>query len=232
MRVALDQAPDNLLWLVIQSSADNNAQNHWPFRPDGSRPDAIDGDEGIQTVQRSVKLPADDGCVDIRIYGREGRALLDKRRCAPDRSATIDVSGASTCGDPPSAALELSVAPEDSCQGPSLPHFSRGVLTNPGWNQAIEAADDDGDSGVGPAEQDTKDPDASPIAKKRARPAQRAQLASCSTQPDTQPTSLALEGPTIISTIVASVVCWCDFHLFGLSARPAVPPPLKRASHL
>jgi hypothetical protein len=200
VRVALDQAPDNLLWLVIQSSADKNAQNHWPFRPDGSRPDVIDGDEGIQTVQRSVMLPADDDCVDIRIYGREGRALLDERRCAPDRCATIDGSAASTCGDPPSAALDLSVVPEDSCQGPSLPHFSRGVLTNPGWNMATEAADDDGDAGVHPAEQDAKDPDASPIAKKRARPAQRAQFASCSTHPDTP--SLALDGFALL------VTCW------------------------
>lgn len=192
---------DNLLWLVIKNSADKNAQNHWPFRPDGSRPDVIDGDEGIQTVQRSVMLPPDDDCVDIRIYGREGRALLDERRCAPDRCAAIDGAAASTCGDPPSAALDVDVVPEGSCEGPSLPHFSRGVLTNPSWNRATGSVDDDGDAGVDdPTEQDAKGPGASPIPEKRGRPARRAQLASCSTQPDTQPASLAFDGFALLVT--------------------------------
>jgi hypothetical protein len=172
VRVALDKTPENLLWLVIRSAAQRSGQNHWPFRPDGSRRDFIDGDEGVQTVQRSVLLPNDDDCIDVRIYGREGRALFDQRRCKPDRCASTDSFGLSTCGDPPFTSIDASLVPADSCESATVPHFLQGLIVDlpPGPTKRTEpAASEDLDAGTDEPVT-ANDADASHSKAKRSKP--------------------------------------------------------------
>ena len=67
--------------ISVESRAAKNNKNLWPFWPAGSPQVAA-------VAQPSVVLDPDDACIDVRIFGVEGRPLLDEHLCSPDRCAT------------------------------------------------------------------------------------------------------------------------------------------------
>jgi hypothetical protein len=120
IRVDLAQPPERPLWLVVESSAPEHGVNDWAFWPAGWFEQAIGDPESRWLAQRSVALPPGDECLDIAIYGIDGRALLEERRCSPDRCAVYDSRTFDDCGSPPFSGLDAARIPAQSCDEPPV----------------------------------------------------------------------------------------------------------------
>lgn len=120
IRVEFGQPPEQPLWLVVESSAPEHGVNDWAFWPAAWFEQSLADPKSRWLAQRSVALPPGNECVDIRIYGVEGRALLDERRCQPDRCAVYESRGYSDCGDPPTSGIDASRIPAESCDDPPV----------------------------------------------------------------------------------------------------------------
>jgi hypothetical protein len=114
--VDLGDVPTRPRWLVVKSGAAENNVNQWEFWP-SELFDGMGVPEGASRVQLSVVLPADDPCIDIELFGVEGRSLFHERRCTADRCALSDVLGIDDCGGPTRSTLDVSAVPEGSCDG-------------------------------------------------------------------------------------------------------------------
>jgi MYXO-CTERM domain-containing protein len=114
IHVDLGAPPATPLWLVVKSAATEDAFNHWELWPEYVF-EGMEVPEWTSQAHISVVLPADDSCVDVELFGVEGRTLFEVRRCEPDRCAVLNGIGVSTCGGPPIAGIDIATLPADSC---------------------------------------------------------------------------------------------------------------------
>ena len=119
--IDLGGPPQRPLWLVVKSSADTNGTNDWVFWPDGWFEESIVEPESRHKTQLSLALPADDACVELQLYGVEGRSLYHERRCSPDLCAIVSSPGASSCGGPPFSGVDASRIAAESCHPRGAP---------------------------------------------------------------------------------------------------------------
>ena len=121
LRVDLGQAPPRPLWLRVKGSHAPPNTHGWTFYPMGW---SVQGDqfpELLSAIQLSVPLAAADSCVDMQIYGVEGRALLEERLCEPDRCAVYSIlAGTNTAGVPGGSPLDVRDVPDGSCADPPV----------------------------------------------------------------------------------------------------------------
>jgi hypothetical protein len=108
-RVDLGAPPARMLWLQFHSDAPKYGELNAQFIAQG-RPGAQ------AAIQLPVALSPNDGCIDIRIVGVEGRPLLSERRCQPDRCAVSTRVSVSTCGGLPFSEIDAASVPVDSCK--------------------------------------------------------------------------------------------------------------------
>lgn len=125
VRVELEHALHELTWLLIRSGAESSQVNRWEFSPDawlripfGDPADKPEEPERV--VQLSVPLPPEDPCVDIAIYGIDGSALYEERRCQPDRCAVHQNRQATSCGEPARTGLDATRLSPASCDDPPV----------------------------------------------------------------------------------------------------------------
>lgn len=122
LRVEYAQAFEEPAWLVVRSQASRFELNRWEFSANSwSQPPigpAIDEPERV--AQLSVMLPADDPCVEISIYGIDGRTLFEETRCRPDRCAVFLYRQTSTCGETPHSNIDVSRVSTASCDDPPV----------------------------------------------------------------------------------------------------------------
>jgi hypothetical protein len=95
------------LWLELQSAADAHGHNALVL----TEPD----DDGAVPGQLSVVLPPSDDCIDVRLYGIEGVALFQERRCQPDRCAQTDTLTFNSCGGPPFSGVVATETDPGKC---------------------------------------------------------------------------------------------------------------------
>ncbi len=100
LRFELGTTPETPLWIVMKSSASEHGVNQA---------------EISTRAELSVVLPIDDECIDIEVFGVEGRPLYEERRCEPDRCVVLTSIGVGTCGDPPTPGTDASKLPSVSC---------------------------------------------------------------------------------------------------------------------
>jgi hypothetical protein len=127
IRVDFGQPPERPLWLVVESSAPEHGVNDWAFWPAGWFEQSIGNPESRWVAQRSVALAPGDGCVDIAIYGVDGRVLREERRCSPDRCAVYGSRAFDDCGSPPWSGIDAARIPAQSCDDPPVLVSGSGV---------------------------------------------------------------------------------------------------------
>jgi hypothetical protein len=144
VRVELEHALHERTWLQIRSGADRFQLNRWDFTAGSwsaiSRfdPEAEPMEDPERVGQISVPLPSADPCVEIAIYGIDGHALFEEKRCEPDRCAVYQQRLQSSCVEPPSSALDPIRLSPTSCENPptiddlnGYPEFDAGVPEEP-----------------------------------------------------------------------------------------------------
>lgn len=141
VRVELAHALDELTWLQVRSGADRFQINRWEFSKRGGFRYPWTGLENLpenleREAQISVPVPADDSCVDIAIYGIDGLPVFEERRCEPDRCAVYQQRLQTTCGEPPSSALDATRLSRTSCDDPP-------VLDKDNWYPELDADTED-----------------------------------------------------------------------------------------
>jgi hypothetical protein len=142
LSVDVGRAPQRPLWLVVESSAAENGKNDWVFWPDGWFDSSIADPESRRVVQLGVALAPDDDCVNVRIYGIEGRALLDERHCEPDRCAVYSGSTpVSACGGPAPSGVDITRVPAGSCEHPIVLGDAGAMITHPTADAGMATAD-------------------------------------------------------------------------------------------
>lgn len=121
IRVDLGQVPETPVWLFVRSQAAPYQYNEWQFSPD-FRMDVAEGEPDTRrTAQLSVHAPKDDPCVEIGVYGVDGRPLFEERRCHPDRCVVYGSRAGSPCDAPPQSQVDASRISTSSCDDP--PHL-------------------------------------------------------------------------------------------------------------
>jgi len=109
--VTLEVNPEAPRWLVVDSAAIEHAHNAHVFTPNAESSDP-------PAWQLSVTLPRIDPCIDVALYGVEGRVLWEQRRCEPNRCARTDAATFNFCGGPPFSGIRAVDIAVGSCDAP------------------------------------------------------------------------------------------------------------------
>jgi hypothetical protein len=121
LRITLGRAPSQPLWLRLQGSYAMGNTNAWTFYPTGWSVQSDQQPELLSEIQLSVPLASDDDCVDMQIYGVEGRALFEARRCEPERCAVYTmVAGRNSGGGPGGTPVDVEQVKDGSCDDPPV----------------------------------------------------------------------------------------------------------------
>lgn len=140
LRVSIGSSPPRPLFLRLESGADDDGANDWVFWPDGWFKDSIAEPESRWTTQRPVLLAPNDDCVDISVYGVEGRPLYHQSHCEPNRCAVSDGEAPNTCGGPPSSGIEVTQMPEGNCENRAAAGAVSGAVATHDSNDVVPAA--------------------------------------------------------------------------------------------
>lgn len=95
-------------------------------------------------VQLSVALPPDDPCVDLVLYGIDGSALFETRRCEPDRCVVFHNIGSSLCVETPHADIDVARVSEASCDDPPVLEYEGDEIVYPGSPASRDGGTDSG----------------------------------------------------------------------------------------
>jgi hypothetical protein len=122
LRVEYPRAFEEPAWLVVRSHAPKYQLNRWEFSADAWSQPPLGPviEEPKRVAQLSLMLPPDDPCVELSIYGSDGRTLFEERRCEPDRCAVFLDRISSTCGETPHSNLDASRVPPGTCDDPPV----------------------------------------------------------------------------------------------------------------
>lgn len=120
--IDLRRPPMRPRWATVTSDAPELGSNRFTFFP-VTRP----GPEPVHAWQIPVALPPGDDCIDVRVYGVEGRALFTESLCRPDACAVIGLLGVNDCDDVPSTRVDPTRLPPGSCDDPPVLDHEPGV---------------------------------------------------------------------------------------------------------
>lgn len=118
IRVDLGQVPETPVWLFVRSDATPYQNNIWEFGPELLLDVAEGEPDPRQVRQVSVHAPLDNPCVDIGIYGVDGKPLFEERRCQPDRCVVYGARFTNLCNHPPLSYVDASRISDRSCDDP------------------------------------------------------------------------------------------------------------------
>jgi hypothetical protein len=133
LRVEYPQALEEPAWLLVRSRAAIHELNRGEFSPDGwsMSPYGPAIEEPERVAQLSVMVPPYDPCVDITIYGSDGRTMFEERRCEPDRCAVFLYRHSSTCGENLHSNIDASRVFPGSCDDPPVLEYDSDDIVYP-----------------------------------------------------------------------------------------------------